>query len=1230
MTILAPTIADLTPAQTVCNYVDAVVPQRREPAQRRATPTAPGSASSSSPRRRGPTTRAARRRRPPTAAPGPAGQLPAHQPVPEHRVARPAEGVRGRQRAVHSSASRSSATCPGNQGTDDRDDEAGSSDAGAPQTADEPSACRARTARARTPFAVGVVVLVVVVIGVYFGFTKHVPFTHGFRVKAVFESSNSIRTNSPVRIAGVNVGKVTRSRRKPGTRRRRRHDGDRRQGPADPQGRHAEDPPADLPRGQLLRRPQPGTPTAPTIDDGDTIPITQTATPGAARPGADRAADRHARRTCRRCCRASATALTYKPPTAARTRRRIPTSRGQTARRRRSTTRPLRASGAEDTAIVNRRFLGTEPHDLSRLDQRPGRGRRALGRNEAQLKDLVTNFNTTMAAFAVAATTCRRRSALLAPTLQNADRALDALNASFPATRAFAREILPGVSETPATIDAVVPVDRAGARAARPGRAAAASPQRAAAGDARPRQGRSTRRLTLLPQADLVGQVRHAGDPAHRRREDRRRRRSRPAPRTTRSSGTRWSGSPARARTSTATACTCASSPAAATRRSRPGELGGTDRPALRQRGRSAARHAAGLPGQAPALQARRRPATSSRSPTSTRADRPADGGAPRRRGRRRLEASERGRDEDGDPQARARLRLRSLGLVADRALLVGGYILSHQRFYLPDWVPVVGIGLRRLQGRVLDRAGGHAGPGPDGRRSPASTVGEIAKVELEDGRAVVTMKIRRKYTPIYKNATALLRPKTGLKDMVIELDPGTQPAGAAPDGLRRSRSTRRCRTSTPTRSSPRWTPTRATTCSCCRRRGRGRSTATGKPVGRPQALRADRRATWPSSPARWPSASATSAASIHNFSCSRGAGRQGRRPRRARRLLQRASSRPSPTRTPTCARAAAAARRRWTRRTPRWPRSTSWARCSGRRSAPAARRPRARARRWCRRARSCADDADHPEPAAARSRATRCRWSRSCGPAARDLAARHAEPDHARSRSLNYLLNELAYNPPGKEEGYLFWAVVGQPRRRLGLLHPGRARPDPPRRWSWPLLDAAACSTSSAGQSRSSARSARTRSTAPDRRPSGRCAGSRHDVPTAPGADAPCAARGGAARCRSRLPASAGSSSWWASRCRASACCCSCGWPSAARSRCSPRATASTSPSREADAARQGGRRADLRRVGRQGQGRSTPTSDRRLGRDDRARRRVRADPEGHARRSCARRRCWARPTSS
>ncbi|MFL5890854.1 MAG: MlaD family protein, partial [Solirubrobacteraceae bacterium] len=62
--------------------------------------------------------------------------------------------------------------------------------------------------RGANPFTVGAIVLIAAIIITYFGFTKHIPFTHGFRLNAVFESANSIRIDSPVRIAGVNVGKV--------------------------------------------------------------------------------------------------------------------------------------------------------------------------------------------------------------------------------------------------------------------------------------------------------------------------------------------------------------------------------------------------------------------------------------------------------------------------------------------------------------------------------------------------------------------------------------------------------------------------------------------------------------------------------------------------------------------------------------------------------------------------------------------------------------------------------------------------------------------------------------------------------------------------------------------------------------------------------------------------------------------------------------------------------------
>ncbi|HWH94264.1 MAG TPA: MlaD family protein, partial [Baekduia sp.] len=64
--------------------------------------------------------------------------------------------------------------------------------------------------RGLPPFAVGLGVLVVLAIGIYLGFTKEIPFRHHYTIEAVFPSANNIRVDSPVRVAGVNVGKVTR------------------------------------------------------------------------------------------------------------------------------------------------------------------------------------------------------------------------------------------------------------------------------------------------------------------------------------------------------------------------------------------------------------------------------------------------------------------------------------------------------------------------------------------------------------------------------------------------------------------------------------------------------------------------------------------------------------------------------------------------------------------------------------------------------------------------------------------------------------------------------------------------------------------------------------------------------------------------------------------------------------------------------------------------------------
>ena len=119
---------------------------------------------------------------------------------------------------------------------------------------------------------------------------------------------------------------------------------------------------------------------------------------------------------------------------------------------------------------------------------------------------------------------------------------------------------------------------------------------------------------------------------------------------------------------------------------------------------------------------------------------------------------------------------------IAVIAILVGGYILSNQRFYAPAWVPLIGSDFVDYQAQMATAQAFTAGQGQTVMIAGVP-VGEIGKVTLKDGRALITMKMKRKYTPIYKDATVLSRPKTGLNDMTLELDPGNPTAGRAAGG---------------------------------------------------------------------------------------------------------------------------------------------------------------------------------------------------------------------------------------------------------------------------------------------------------------------------------------------------------------------------------------------------------------------------------------------------------------
>ena len=107
-------------------------------------------------------------------------------------------------------------------------------------------------------------------------------------------------------------------------------------------------------------------------------------------------------------------------------------------------------------------------------------------------------------------------------------------------------------------------------------------------------------------------------------------------------------------------------------------------------------------------------------------------------------------------------------------------FILVNQKLSAPDWVPVLGKQTYSFKAEFTTAQAVTPGQGQSVNIAGVP-VGQVMNATLENGRAIVSMDLEEKYKGrIYPNATMLLRPKTGLKDMVVTLDPGTPAGGPA------------------------------------------------------------------------------------------------------------------------------------------------------------------------------------------------------------------------------------------------------------------------------------------------------------------------------------------------------------------------------------------------------------------------------------------------------------------
>ena len=291
------------------------------------------------------------------------------------------------------------------------------------------------------PFRAGILALVLLGVFTYFGFSKANPFANPYELEAVFQTANNLKPKSPVRIAGVDVGKVTSVEpvdEATGGARVKMEIQDK--GLPIHEDAELKIRPRIFLEGNFFVDVEPGSPSSPELEDGGTIPMTQTAAP-----------------------------VQFGDLLAALqtdTREDLKTFLDEYA------AKGLANGGAKgfndsiqywkdayrNSSLANDATLGQDPsRDLQRMLKGQARTFAALAEDERALKDLITNFNVTAGAFAREDVALEAAIPELRDTLRVARPALGSLNASLPSLRAFARDALPGVRSSDEALAASLP-----------------------------------------------------------------------------------------------------------------------------------------------------------------------------------------------------------------------------------------------------------------------------------------------------------------------------------------------------------------------------------------------------------------------------------------------------------------------------------------------------------------------------------------------------------------------------------------------------------------------------------------------------------------------------------------------------------------------------------------------------------------------------------------------------
>ncbi|HEX8647976.1 MAG TPA: MlaD family protein [Thermoleophilaceae bacterium] len=295
-----------------------------------------------------------------------------------------------------------------------------------------------RGPRSVTPLGAGLIAVTLAFVAVWLAFGGPHPYHRPYKLKMVVESASELHSRTPVRIAGVEVGKVKKVERGPGSLATVTMEIEQRGLPIH-RDATAKVRPRIFLEGNFFVDVSPGTPSSPRMKDGGTIPIGQTAMP--VQLDQVLSALRHSNRrdlldTVKNLAAAldggGAQALNASMPYAA----------------------PAFVQGAQAFEALR----GTEEHDLSRTIASSQRLMTALADREGDLADAVTGLARTSVALAGRREQLARSIPEFDALQREARPAFTALNHLFPTARRLVADIRPGLRELPETLRIANPV----------------------------------------------------------------------------------------------------------------------------------------------------------------------------------------------------------------------------------------------------------------------------------------------------------------------------------------------------------------------------------------------------------------------------------------------------------------------------------------------------------------------------------------------------------------------------------------------------------------------------------------------------------------------------------------------------------------------------------------------------------------------------------------------------